>query len=152
MSRWTHEKADTFKFVLSKFSKYTEKKILRCHKTEVLMGACLYGQGGGTCTNMHIPGRLENMSKLYEMGTRILNDTNAESIPVWLKQRNLKNKSFVETLQKKKKKKKPNQKTKEKKQPLFIITQWKQPRSRIYMWSSFYKWVYLSLKDWVRRA
>ena len=121
MSRWTHEKADTFKFVLSKFSKYTEKKILRCHKTEVLMGACLYGQGGGTCTNMHIPGRLENMSKLYEMGTRILNDTNAESIPVWLKQRNLKNKSFVETLQKKKKKKNPTKKQKKKNNPFSLL-------------------------------
>lgn len=84
MSRGTHEKADTFKFVLSKFSKYAQKKILRCHKTQVLMGACLHRQGGGTCTNMHVPGRLKNMSRLNKKGTRMWNVSTAESIPTCL--------------------------------------------------------------------
>lgn len=80
MSRWTHEKADIFKFMLSEISKNAEKKILRCHKTEVLMGACLYRQGGGICTNVHTPERVENMCKLSKMGTRMWNVSTAESI------------------------------------------------------------------------
>lgn len=63
-----------------KFQKNAEKKILRCHKTEVLMGACLFRQEGGTCTNVHIPERVESMSKLNKTGTRMWNVTTAESI------------------------------------------------------------------------
>lgn len=48
------------------------------------MGACPYGQGKGTCTNMSITGRLENVSKLNKKGTRMSNDSIAESIPACL--------------------------------------------------------------------
>lgn len=71
-------KEDIFKFVLSKISKNAEKKILRCHKTEVLMSSCR--QGGGTCTNVHIPERVENMSKLNKMGASMWNVSTAEPI------------------------------------------------------------------------
>lgn len=44
---------------------------MRCQKTELLIGASLYRQGGGICTNLDIPERLDNMSELNKKNTRI---------------------------------------------------------------------------------
>lgn len=79
MSKWTHEKETLSNLCCQKFQKMLWKKYWGVTNLKYWL-TCLYRQGRGTCTNVHIPERVENRSKLNKMGTRMWNASTAESI------------------------------------------------------------------------